>query len=209
MPTIIDREQAIRELADHSGVSDEQTLDDLLEASTAEIEGFLNKHVVTPGTITEYHELHDYTSEIYLRQWPVIAVTSVHEDTNREYGATTLLTEGTDYIVDAAPGRLIRVSGASKTSWSTGFEAIKVVYSGGYATQAAVPADLKKISREHVVMMLREIENRDQNLESVQDAFGNFRRFGPVMLTSGMKSRLRRHRSISLGGQTWTRWEVA
>ena len=61
---------------------------DLAEAvitgSSAIIEDYLHRELVTRGTITEYHWLERASHELYLSSYPLITVTSVHEDATRD-----------------------------------------------------------------------------------------------------------------------------
>lgn len=175
---------------------------DLILEGTEEIEAELDRKIVSRGAITEFHSVWRASSELFLSQWPAITVTTVHEDSDRAYGATSLLVEGTDYIVDTTAGKLIRISGASPTTWTTGFEAIKVVWTAGYSNQDAVPPDLKRIAREFFAMQFRDITAQHQNLSNVSDGLGTVQRFGPPFLTSEMKKRLARHKRIEFPGGT-------
>ncbi len=126
------------------------------------------------------------------------------------YGSSTELIENTDFIVDKESGSLQRITGTSKLSWHVGdLEPIKVVYTAGYA-QKDVPDDIKKVCRELTAMKYREIDERTQNHDSTNDAFGAVRRFGPPMMTRGMKARIWSERTVTFpGSATWTRSEAA
>ena len=202
---IITFAEALQEL-DITDVKSDATLLGIIEASTDEIEGFLCRKLVTRGTITEYHEFRLLTADLFLKQRPIIAVTSVHETGARTYDSTTLIVEDTDFIVYTDDGRLVRMSSSARKAWFTrGLEAIQVVYTGGYATVHNVPRDIKKVCAELVAMQYREIVERAQNQQSVSDDFGTVRRFGPPMLTTGMRARLWKHRNVDFGSATWTR----
>jgi hypothetical protein len=71
-------------------------------------------------------------SALQLSRWPIIAVTSVTED-------STLLVENTDYLVDKAAGQLTRLDSSGRgRSWSP--LPLVVVYSAGYAV---IPPDVE------------------------------------------------------------------
>jgi len=182
-----------------------------INQSSAIVEDYLCRVLVTRGTITEYHWLRSGYSEIYLRYWPVISLTSAHEDSGREYGDSEKLTENTDFIVVSEEGKLIRTASATlgTTAWLTGFEAIKVLYTAGYATTAVVPSAIKDVCMRHVAEIYHEVTRKEANYESVSGDMGTFRRIGPAMLTSGMKRDLDPYRERSFGGKTWTRCSVA
>lgn len=71
---------------------------------------------------------------------PIVTVTSVHADTTRVYAAGALLVEGTDFTVDSLGGVLIRTY---PNSWPTGYRAVKLVLTAGYAT---TPPGLRAIA---------------------------------------------------------------
>lgn len=201
-------DEALQEL-NIAEVKSEGNLHELIEASTDAIEQYLGRNLVTRGTITEYHEVGGGCTDLFLRERPIIAVTSVHESSSRTYDSTTLKTEDTHFLVYTAEGMLVRMSGSSKSTWlAGGLESIKVVYTGGAATVAGVDAEIKKVCRELVASQYREITERAQNQDSVSDDFGTVRRFGPPMLTKGQKGRLYVFRN-DIGAHTWTRSTAA
>src|SRR5574340_183041 len=54
--------------------------------------------------ITEYHSFpEDYETRLYLREYPVTGITSIHDDVDWGYGASSLLASST-YAYDAASG---------------------------------------------------------------------------------------------------------
>jgi hypothetical protein len=178
----------------------------ILNQSSALIENYLGRHIITRGSITEYHTFHLADSDLYTRQWPLISVASVHEDLNREYSADDLLTVNSDYIVVLPPGKLQRIisSTGGEQSWLLGFRAIKVIYQAGYADRDAVPEAIKDVVLRHAVLVAKDITRKNQDLSQVTDVTGNFVRFGPTMLTSGMKADLTYYRRFpSQGGMTY------
>ena len=74
-------------------IGDLELAQHLLLAGTEEIEAILNRKLVSRGTITEFHTFRKWSSKLYLNQFPVIDVASVHEDESRVYGAESLLVE--------------------------------------------------------------------------------------------------------------------
>jgi hypothetical protein len=201
---LITAEDAALELR---SIPDELLVAALLEECSAEIETVLDRQVVTRGNITEYHSVRTCTAELYLRFFPILNVVSVHEDSNRLY-TNAALTEGTDYVVNPEIGKLTRISGDAETSWLTGREAVRVVWSGGYA-QAGVPGDLKRIAKEFVALKAREIVGQLQGQASIGDGLGTRSMYGPAELTSHMLNRLARHRNYDAGRDTRSRWSVA
>lgn len=195
--------EEVRGIGDDVGLADR-----LIIGGSEEMEAILDRQIVTRGTITEYHSFRRASSDLYVRHFPIISVTSIHEDETRAYTNTALVL-GTDYVIDYDTGKITRISGNAESSWLCGFEAVRIVWTGGYANQAAVPGDLKRIARELFAMQYREIAGKRQGMSSASDDLGTRGFFGPVELTSHMVSRLERHRNYDVGRHTRSRWSTA
>lgn len=193
-----------------TGSAKESLAESVITGSSLIIEKFLRRNLVTRGTLTEYHWTKQASHELYLSQFPTITVTSVHEDSARGYGADYLLTENTDFVVVTDEGKLIKTSSATTgvTNWYTGFEAIKVIYTAGYANTAAIDGDIKDVCKRHVREIWSEITRKLGGISNSSDAMGAVTRFGPAMLTSGMRKDLAPHRHLEFG-RTWTRISTA
>jgi hypothetical protein len=162
---------------------------------TDRVEQVLNRKLVTRGSITELHSPDHITSSLYLRQYPIIGVTSVHESDSRTYDSTTLLTSGTDYIVNEPKGKLIRTySSGDVREWLVGFRTIQVLYTGGYADTASVPADIKLVAMREAAILFREINRKEQGMISISDAQGSFTRLAPAEISKRMLDALADHR---------------
>src|SRR5512139_167388 len=122
----------------------DSSLESALNTASLVVENYLNRTIVTRGSITEYHTFDRSTSDLYLLDWPSITVTNVWEDSTRAYA--TPLVANTDYIVSQPSGRITRIAGANGglQNWLRGFRAVKVAYTAGYAV-ADVPADMKDV----------------------------------------------------------------
>ena len=70
---------------------------------------------------------------------PIVSITSVHSDPNREYGSQHAIS-GTEYDLDKQNARLILKPKEATQGFDSGARAIKVVCVAGYAT---APADLE------------------------------------------------------------------
>lgn len=172
---------------------------------TEEIETICDRLFVSRGTRTEYHTFRRESQNLYLRQQPIISITSVHEDSTRQYGSDALLTTSTDFVEDTEGGKLVRVNGDVEVAWLTGYEAIKVVGTLGY-TQDNVPGDVKRVALEWIARKWNEITGHSQGDASVQDGLGSRSFFGPADFTSHMRERLLRHKLYQIeGGTTFSR----
>lgn len=158
---------------------------DSLEFASDEIERFLERHLVTRGTLTEYHTSNTtHPSELYLRQRPITAVTSVTEGywSAGSFVTSATLTAGTDYIAENDAGRLVRISGSDLYAWSAGFERVKVVYSAGYANTAAIPDKIARICLSLASRRFQEINAGTLGIQSKTDGLGTTTRFLPAEL---------------------------
>lgn len=87
-----------------------------------------------------YTEFHDGPStvdpgSIALRVRPVTTLTTIHDDTDRDwsYGAADLVSSG-DYVLDARAGRVHLKTTSTHGAWGVGSRILKVVYTAGYDT---------------------------------------------------------------------------
>jgi hypothetical protein len=174
-------------------------IEDVIASASSMIERFLaGRQLVTRGALTEYYSPRGDSSGLYLNQYPIISVTSVHETYARTYDATTLLVVDTDYVIETDEGALVRVAGATygPTPWAGGYRAVKAIYVAGYkspsggAVGTALPADLVAIARRLCARMWKEQERRQWDVSSQSDAAGNFTRFGAATLTDAEKDAL-------------------
>lgn len=192
---------SLAELKEHvgaPGTGKDTALEGIVDRVSDEIERHLRRQIVTRGALTEYHTLlaqgsEVVRSEIRTLEWPIITVTSVHEDTAtpRTYGAAALLVENTGYEVVKPKGLIRRIDGlGTLKNWSTGHRAVKVVYSAGYATTATVPATLKSVALRYAALLWGEEKRGDFGISGASDQLGNYTRFAAAQLTPEMKAAL-------------------
>lgn len=173
------------------------------------IEDYLSRQIVTRGSLTEYHTMEANGDPLFtetvlaLIEWPVISITSVAEDLNWPRTYATALVAGTDYQANNPTGRLHRLtSPGARYRWASGFRAIKVVYSAGYATTAAVPNTIKAVAKRLAGLMWEEYKRDWRGVSTVSDQLGNFTRFSVATLTKDMQADLsseRRFRVFETG----------
>lgn len=175
----------------------DETIADVCNDVSDTIERYLDRHVVTRGNITAYFTAPCRTCDLYFREWPLISVTSVHEDSTRAYASTALLVANTDYVVSAPPDRygyITRTPDATSgpSYWLTGWRAVKVVYAAGYANTAAVPAALKTVARQLGVTTFREWQKANPQAVSDSNAMGTmtYSPFSAAFLTEKMMAAL-------------------
>jgi hypothetical protein len=173
----------------------------IINALSLQVENeILDRHLVSRGSLTEYHSPAPEQDVIFLHQWPGLTLTSVHEDPSAaslavasRYAASTLLTENTDFEKEYPSGpdgyaKLVRIG----AYWATGRKTIKVVYTAGYSNTAAIPKDVKQIVLEVCRRTwLLERGGRGDAVQSFTDASGTSAFVLPALLTAKDKERLR------------------
>jgi hypothetical protein len=182
------------------GTPKDHLLEQIIGKSSALIRNYLKRpELITTATLTEYHTFEEAETELYTLDLPIIAVTSIHEDTARTYAAAALLTADTHYIVNKPKGKIIRIASATagRSTWTTGFRAVKVVYTAGYADTDSVPDDVKDVCGRHVSTVYREITKQMGGITDMSGDFGSITRLGPALLTSGMKRDLYYHKDVA------------
>lgn len=178
-------------------------INDALYAASDEIQNYLERLIVklSDKHWIEYHE-RSRTEPTVLRvlHWPIDtswASIEIAEDSSRAYGATSILTAGTDYRIvnEQYTSKIERLSGDSETTWLSGYEAIRITIKGGWA-EADIPPAIKRICREFLARQYHANVNQEHAFETVSDARGTVSHFGPVMLTKPQKSTLAEYRDF-------------
>lgn len=110
-----------------------------IERVTKEIQNYCGRDLFS-AQVTEYYN-GEGQNVLFLNQYPVTAISSIHDDTDRVFGSDTLL-DSDDYIfISGSPDSeagILRLDGGA---FCKGFANIKVVYTAGYST---IPADLEE-----------------------------------------------------------------
>jgi hypothetical protein len=173
-------------------------INDALHAASEEIQNILARHVVklTDKHWIEYHEQNWYEpSVLRVLHWPIQTdwgSIEIAEDSDRDYGAASLLTSGTDYrIVNEADhtSKIVRLNGDVTQAWESGYEAIRVTIKGGWTVED-IPSPVKRVCREYMARQYHANVNQEHAFQRVDDARGSVTHYGPVMLTKPMRNTL-------------------
>lgn len=174
---------------------DPTQLEDAINSASADIEEWYGGHIVTRGARTTYYSP-DGDCVLLLAQFPVIAITSVHEcaSSPRVYGADQLLVSGTDYSLESPADSLPRLTrldaSGLPTEWEDGWRTVKVIYSAGYATASAVPRKLKTWTRQLAAVRYRENVRGGQGAIQTQDGFGQITRLPRAQVEKSIRHAL-------------------
>ena len=139
------------------------TQDDLLLALSEAVQslfGELTNRVMESATFTEYHGMRSRSDKIFLKNIPVISITSIHDDPDWDYGSSDLLSSD-DYTFNADSG-IVFYDGI----FFTGNENVKVVYVAGY-TVNTLPDAWKQIWIRQVMHWWSEAKNKSHGQTSV------------------------------------------
>ena len=122
-----------------SGSTHDANLTALLDRATEAIKSFTRRELESPGSdYTHYFDGNGMDRAVILREYPVVGtVTSVHDDTGRDFGADTLIDAG-DYYVHVDEGIIELTSG---TVFAKGVANVQVKYKAGFAA-GSIPEDL-------------------------------------------------------------------
>jgi len=178
-----------------------------IERVSAAVEAYLDRVVISQGTLTEYYTIPRKNSTFQLNQWPIVSVTTVHEDDTRTYAAASLLTVDTEYLVVVENGELVRTWSATqgRRFWSSHFRAVKVVYVAGWkrsdTTGAAdnVPWEIRDVVMRASARLWKEVERSKQGVVTMSDAAGSWTRYSDRILTDEMRSQINQHRRFGFG----------
>jgi len=106
-------------------------IDTLVAAVDGIVEDYCHRRFADV-TYTEYYDGQSGQRRLCLRNYPIISVTSIHDDANRDYGTDTLV-DADDYTFETGEDSngIVHLHG---TTLSKGIRNIKVIYRAGYAT---------------------------------------------------------------------------
>lgn len=122
------------------------------------------------ATVTEYPEpLSGVVGALFADRPPIGTITSLHWSTAlpRVYDSTTLLVEGTDYVV-SADARSLEMA-TSRLACSPRAKMAKLVYQGGYAT---LPGDIVRACQEIIAVKVYKATGHLYHFQSVTAADG-------------------------------------
>lgn len=123
----------VKDALNITDTNSDSILGSLISAQSAAIQSATNRKLIKT-TYTDYFNGDHDLKQLCLQEFPVSSITTVHDDTDRDYDAGSLISSE-DYVVEADTG-ILRFD----TLLTRGQQNIKVVYVAGYDP---VPDDLK------------------------------------------------------------------
>lgn len=125
-------------------------LAELSEQVAGQIETILKRKLEDSGSaVTEYASPTGRQQIITVKRYPIVSITSIHEDYLREYGSATVVSTS-DYFTDPERGLIYR----KNRPWYGGSRVVKVIYRGGYTAASGVlqgiPEEWKRAAKMQV-----------------------------------------------------------
>lgn len=152
--------QLVKDILKKSDSGDDAIITTLINSVSVWVETYCDR-LFSQATRTEYYD-GDGLSELFVRQYPVTAITSIHNDPNSppDYDAAYL--EDSDYYgIKTDTDGLIYFRNSSLYK---GTENIKVIYTAGYdrgsaigASDDTLPEDLQLAVARHVARLWKEV----------------------------------------------------
>lgn len=126
--------QEVKDFLGETNTDHDTLFQSLINRVEAMVEADKLQKNIGSSTFTAYFD-GDGSNKVLLEEYPIISVTSVHDDTDRVFGADTLI-DSDDIVVYPDEGMLVYDGG----TFTIGNSNIKVVYQAGHDP---VPDDLK------------------------------------------------------------------
>jgi len=142
----------------HIGISETEFDDQLINLANRSYK-ILEKYLGRQMKSQSYTEYYDGPDEykLVLRKYPVVSVTTVHVDIERDFGSDTLVDSGNYFVdtnVDTSVGTIefFDADGSGPVWFEPGIRNVKVVYTAGFAT---IPNDLVHAGCMHVAWLFK------------------------------------------------------
>ncbi len=145
--------------------SEDDIIDQIVVQSSEVIKKYCNQKFVS-ATYTEYYD-GPGRGQLFLRNYPIISVTSLHEDVDRVYGSEDAFDVSADVLVDKTSGILKLWNGES--TFGFGKASIKAVYVAGYAT---IPYDVQNAALIVIAYSYKR-HYQDQKIGIASETIGN------------------------------------
>lgn len=178
-----------------SGTTHDTLLDELIKNATASIERYCKRNF-TRGTYTEYFDTEKFENKLFVRNFPVISLTSVKYRGGTWASISWLDFNANDYLL----GDYGKVSFAFFLPEAEKY--VQIIYVGGYlidfsnelnATLHTLPADLTQITTDIVALQFNQRTSAGISNESTE---GQSITYKDSDLTTVFASKLSPYRSI-------------
>ncbi|PYS91496.1 MAG: hypothetical protein DMF62_02475 [Acidobacteria bacterium] len=121
--------------------SEDSIVGDLINECSVWINTYCGRKLIYPAVpYTEYYDGNG-TSQLFLKNWPIITVTSLYMDYLRAWTADTAIDLTADVQTDLESGILTLWN--NQSLYGQGVGNVRVIYTAGYTHNSNVPYDLK------------------------------------------------------------------
>lgn len=142
--------------------------------------------VGTSKGYVEYYSPSICRAELFSRDWPIVNIAELNEDSDRAYAAATQLVEGTAFIVDRESGTLRRIDGY----WQHGPRSIRNTHSAGAIGLANVPADVRDVALQASSRLWQNRTRHRGGKDAETNALGSVTINAERLLTSAEREQL-------------------
>jgi hypothetical protein len=135
------------------------------------------------------------TYEIFTPVYPIVSITSIHDDPDRVYGNDSLLT---DYILYEDFGKII----SPTYGFYKGYKNIKIIGTFGYTTSGVsitLPEDLKKAALDQVKFLFQKWKKNEEEIVSYSTINNSVNLIDNTEMLNLVKTTLDRYRNYYHG----------
>jgi len=134
-------------------------LGDISEQVAQEFEGFLHRKLENTGSdVVEYRSPTGTESIVWVSRYPIVSITTIHEDLQRSYSSDSVV-DSSDYFSHDDEG-LIELE---SRCWYGGNRVVKITYKGGYTKTSEVLVGLPDAITLAAKMQIAHNFNRRQS----------------------------------------------
>lgn len=170
---------------DGSDTTYDAFLTSLVNRSYKVLEAYIG-HAIKSATYTEDYD-GDSTNSLLLKNYPIISITSIYDDVDRNFTASTLI-PAADYVLDKEEG-MVRLF-QNTSAFKSGILNVRITYVAGYAT---IPADVEMAGIAHVAWMYRRANTEGTTAQTLG---GKSEQYEMSFLPEYLKQMLRPYRKI-------------
>ncbi len=139
----------------------DDVLTDIINSVSIQFNNLTGKDLLARDITEQYTG--DGSQIMLLPEYPINSITTIHIDTDKEFGATT---EVTDFDYDTNTGAVV----LDDEYFTTVFKANKIVYNAGYAT---IPGDLKTAAQDQMKWLFRRWRDNTEGVTGISMEGGN------------------------------------
>jgi len=138
--------------------------DDLVRDFINEISSLIESYCQRKFRGRSYSERYDgaRTPELMLKQWPIVAIVNMWEDSSRAFLVETLVDPANYHVLEDTNGDGITIERFDH-AFSQGRSTVKVEYTAGYDAFEDVPGDLQLAAKRTIAYYWKQQQNEDFN----------------------------------------------